>query len=107
MGSEMCIRDSSTAVAPSATTVGTASDPGTGASSAAVASAAAAAAVAAAAAASAAAASGKLYAECAGVLFVEDIERRQADVRDFLLTECDVMTHSGAFRRHMHCRATG
>ena len=26
---------------------------------------------------------------CSGVLFVEDIERRQADVRDFLLTESD------------------
>jgi hypothetical protein len=33
------------------------------------------------------------------VLFVEDIERRQADVRDFLLTENDLVTRTGLRRR--------
>src|SRR4029077_6960982 len=35
---------------------------------------------------------------CSGVLFVEDIECRQGDVRDFLFTESDFVTHSGAWR---------
>jgi hypothetical protein len=58
-------------------------------------------------AAAAASASGKLYAGCAGILFVEDIKRRQADVRDFLLTESDFVTHSGVLRRYIRCRPTG
>jgi hypothetical protein len=47
-------------------------------------------AAAAAAAAAVAVASANTYERgCSGVLFIEDIERRQADVRDFLLTESD------------------
>ena len=38
------------------------------------------------------------------VLLVEDIERRQADVRDFLLTECNHGTRRGVFRRYIRCR---
>jgi hypothetical protein len=36
--------------------------------------------------------------ECSGVFFVEDIECRQADVGDFLLTETDFVTHSPVMR---------
>ena len=79
---------------------------GAASTAAAVATAAAAAAAMAAAAAStattapAATAVGKLYAGpgCLGIFFVEDIERRQADVRDFLFTEKGFVTHSGVLR---------
>jgi hypothetical protein len=61
-----------------------------------------------AAAASAPATSGEQYArwKCAAVFFVEDIERRQADVRDFLFGESDFVAHSSVRRRHIHCRPT-
>ena len=40
-------------------------------------------------------------------LFVEDIERRQADIRDFLFTKSEVVTLSGVRRRrrYPHIRA--
>ena len=41
---------------------------------------------------------------CSGVFPVEDIERRQADVRDFLLTESDFVTRGGVPRRNIRCR---
>ena len=44
---------------------------------------------------------------CSGVLLVEDIERRQADVRDFLLTESDFVTRCGVPRRYIRCWPTG
>ena len=58
--------------------------------------------------AAAAAARGKSYAarECSGIFFVEDIERRQADIKDFLLTESDLVTHSGVPRQHIRRRPT-
>jgi hypothetical protein len=58
-------------------------------------------------AASAASPVGKLYAGpgCSGVFLVEDIERCQADVRDFLLTESDLVTHSGVLSRYIRCRS--
>jgi hypothetical protein len=47
----------------------------------------------------------ELYARlsCVFAFFVEDIERRQADVGDFLLTESDLIAISGVRRRH-NCR---
>jgi hypothetical protein len=59
-----------------------------------------------AAAAAAAAVAGESYERgCSGVLL--DIERRQADVRDFLLTESDFVTYSGVLRRDVRRRPTG
>jgi hypothetical protein len=52
----------------------------------------------------AAAMADKLYAG-AGVFLVEDIERRQAVVRNFLLTESDFVTHRGVLRWHISCRS--
>ena len=59
--------------------------------------------------AAAAASSGKSYAasECSGIFFVEDIERCQADIKDFLLTESDSVTHFGVPRQHIRRRLTG
>jgi hypothetical protein len=60
-------------------------------------------------AASAASPPGKFFADfrCSGVLLVEDIECRQADVRDFLLTESDFVTRYGVPRRYVRCWPTG
>jgi hypothetical protein len=80
------------------------------ASAASAASAAASAASAASAAAtSAAATSGKLLTELerSGVFLVEDIERRQADVRDFFVTESDNLTRCRIRRRHIRYRSAG
>src|SRR4029077_2592363 len=41
---------------------------------------------------------------CSSSLIVEDKKRRQADVRDFLLTQSDFVTHSGLGRQHIRCR---
>jgi hypothetical protein len=60
--------------------------------------------------AAAAASPGDLYAAlaCAGVLLVKNIERRQADVRDFLFTEGDFVPLRGVLqRRHIRDRPTG
>jgi hypothetical protein len=59
--------------------------------------------------ASAASPPGKFFADfrCSGVLLVEDIECRQADVRDFLLTESDFVTRCGVPRRYVRCWPTG
>jgi hypothetical protein len=63
--------------------------------------------------ATASATSGKLFAEpgCSGVLLVEDIERPQADVGDFLLIESDFVTRCvtrcDVARRHIRCRSGG
>ena len=53
--------------------------------------------------------SGKLQAGlgCSGVFLVEDVERRQADVSDFLLKESVFVSHSRVLRRHIRCRPTG
>ena len=52
---------------------------------------------------------GRLYAilERWVVLMVEHIERRQADVRDFLVTEKDFMIWSGVLRRNIRRRSAG
>jgi hypothetical protein len=52
---------------------------------------------------------GRLYAilERCVVLMVEHIERRQADVRDFLVTEKDFMIWSGVLRRNIRRRSAG
>jgi len=52
------------------------------------------------------AASGKLFAEPgrSGVLLVEDIERPQADVGDFLFIEGDLLTKRKVLRRCLRCR---
>ena len=44
---------------------------------------------------------------CSDILLVEDIERRQADIRDFLFTKSEVVTLSGVRRRrrYPHIRA--
>ena len=57
----------------------------------------------------AAATSDELYAgpQCCDVFFVEDVERRQADVGDFLLGESDFVAHSSVRRRHIRRRPTG
>ena len=62
-----------------------------------------------AAAAATAATSDELYAgsQCCDVFFVEDVERRQADVGDFLLGESDFVAHSSVRRRHIRRRPTG
>jgi hypothetical protein len=51
----------------------------------------------------------ELYAgsQCCDVFFVEDVERRQADVGDFLLGESDFVAQSSVRRRHIRCRPTG
>src|SRR4029077_15924972 len=41
---------------------------------------------------------------CSSSLIVENIKRRQADVRDFLLTQSDSVTHFGFRRQHIRCR---
>src|SRR5215813_9617096 len=68
----------------------------------------AAAASAAASAAAAAAASSKFFPKSrrSGVFLVEDVERRQADVGDFFLTECDLGRGRGP-RRHIRRRHGG
>jgi len=73
------------------------------------ASAAAASAASAASAAVAAATSGKLLTElvCPGVFLVEDIECRQADVRDFFVTESDDLRRCRVRRRHFRYRSAG
>jgi hypothetical protein len=61
-------------------------------------------------AAAAAATSDELYAagrQCSAIFFVEDIERRQADVGDFLFGESNFVAHSSVRRRHIHCRSSG
>jgi hypothetical protein len=60
------------------------------------------------AAATAAAALRELYAtpERSSIFIVENIKCRQADVRDFLLTKSDFVTHSGFRRRHIRCRGS-
>ena len=57
----------------------------------------------------AAAASGKLYVAVkrSGALLVEDKERRQADVREFLLTESNLVTRCDALRRQIRRRVSG
>jgi hypothetical protein len=62
-----------------------------------------------AAAAATAATSDELYAgsQCCGVFSVKDVERRQADVGDFLLGESDFVAHSSVRRRHIRRRPTG
>jgi hypothetical protein len=52
------------------------------------------------------AAASKLYAAARfrGVLLVEDIERRQADVGDFLFTEGDLVTRCNVRQRLHICR---
>jgi len=79
------------------------------ASASAAAAASASAAAAASASAAAAAASGKLHtgSECTDILFVEDIECRQANVRDFLFSENDFVARFDLLCRHVHCRTTG
>ena len=54
----------------------------------------------------AAAAASQLYAAARfrGVLLVEDIERRQADVGDFLSTEGDLVTRRNVWQRLHICR---
>src|SRR5262249_12388666 len=61
-----------------------------------------------AAAAAAAAASSKFFPKSrrSGVFLVEDVERRQADVGDFFLTECDLGRGRGP-RRHIRRRHGG
>jgi hypothetical protein len=56
----------------------------------------------------AAAATCKLYAatECSGIFVVENMECRQADVRDFLLTESDLVIHSSVPCQHIGYRPT-
>ena len=51
----------------------------------------------------------ELYAgpQCCDALFVEDVERRQADVGDFLLGESDFVAHSSIRRRPIRRRPTG
>jgi hypothetical protein len=51
----------------------------------------------------------KLYAGPgrADVFFVENIERCQGNVGNFLLTESDFVTISRVSRRHIRCEATG
>jgi hypothetical protein len=63
---------------------------------------------AAAATAAAAASSGKSCAghQCSGAFFVEDIECRQADLGDLLLTESGLVARSGVPRRNIRCRST-
>jgi hypothetical protein len=39
------------------------------------------------------------------ILLIEDIERRQSDVGDFLLTESEFVAISDAPRRRIHCGA--
>jgi hypothetical protein len=52
-----------------------------------------------------AAAADKLYERgCSVAFLVEDIERRQADVRDFFLTESDLIAIFGVRRRHIRCQ---
>jgi hypothetical protein len=46
--------------------------------------------------------------ECGAVFLVEDIERRQADIRDFLFSEADLVTlRSVVHRRHIRGRPDG
>jgi hypothetical protein len=54
----------------------------------------------------AAAAASQLYAAARfrGVLLVEDVERRQTDVGDFLFTEGDLMTRCNVWQRLRICR---
>jgi hypothetical protein len=54
----------------------------------------------------AAAAASQLYAAASfrGVLLVEDIERGQADVGDFLFTEGDLVTRCNVWQRLHICR---
>lgn len=56
-----------------------------------------------------AAASDELHAGVgfADVFLIEDIERRQSDVGDFLLTESEFVAISGAPRRRIHCGRAG
>jgi hypothetical protein len=56
-----------------------------------------------------AAASDKLYVGLgrSDVFLVENIEGRQGNVGDFLLTESEFVALSGVRRRHIYCRATG
>jgi hypothetical protein len=58
--------------------------------------------------ASAAAMADKFYVRpsCAFGFFVEDVERRQADIRDFFLAESDLIAISGVWRRHIRCQPT-
>ena len=44
---------------------------------------------------------------CSGVFLVEDIERRQIHVRDFLLIECNFVTRCSVIRRYICPRPTG
>ena len=44
---------------------------------------------------------------CSGVFLVEDIERRQIHVRDFLLMECNFVTRCSVIRRYICPRPTG
>jgi hypothetical protein len=46
-------------------------------------------------------------AECAGIFFAEDIECRQANVRDLLLTQSYFVAHTGVPRQHFRCRSAG
>jgi hypothetical protein len=59
--------------------------------------------------AAAAGAHGNTYAgaECAGIFFVEDIECRQANVRDLLLTQSNFVAHTRVPRQHIRCRSAG
>jgi hypothetical protein len=40
---------------------------------------------------------------CSVALLVEDVERRQADVGDFFLTESDLIAIFGIWHRHIRC----
>src|SRR5215472_17156910 len=44
---------------------------------------------------------------CCGIFFVENIERRQTDVGNFLLLESDFVTRCGVTRRYIFPRPTG
>src|ERR1700730_14864197 len=96
---------------PAATSPGQAATAATAAAAtASPASSAAAATTAASAAAATSAAPCNLFAEpvCSSVFLVEDVERPQADVGDFLFTESDFVTRRAVRRRrHIHCRPTG
>ncbi len=47
------------------------------------------------------------YARCRGVFLVEDVERRQADVGNLLLTEKDFVMRQGILRRYVRRRSAG
>ncbi|MGC2410503.1 MAG: hypothetical protein WA441_11050, partial [Methyloceanibacter sp.] len=53
--------------------------------------------------------SGKLYGGlgCSNIFLVEDIERRQTDIGDFLFTESYFVARCGVLRQHIRCGHLG